>query len=249
MDLKPRNWATTARPPITLFIRPGHRSGRFHLGMAGKGRICAMPKTIVHRVSGLLILVSLLIGTTWAAYALPQGAYPQATTSFTFTPVADAYVIQSHPSQNFGLSTTLRADASPVTRSYVRFIVNGLNGGATVQSAKVRFYVNSTSTTGFAVRTLSNNTWIESTITYSNSPFSEWGKVRLLSLPSSGQASPVTANTSTSCTITATCPKRAYANCGRESRAEFFSVLLSLPPRSALHPRSIRPGRARCPPA
>ncbi len=128
-----------------------------------------MPKTIMHRVIGLLVLVSLLIGTSWAAYAHTQGAYPQATTSFTFAPVADAYVIQSYPSQNFGLNVALRADASPTTRSYLRFTVAGLNG-ATVQSAKLRFYANSSNTTGFTVKTLSNNTWTETGITYSNSP-------------------------------------------------------------------------------
>ncbi len=124
---------------------------------------------IAHRLAGLLVLVCLLVVTTWAASAHSAGTSAQAATGFTFTPVADAYVIQTYPSKNYGTSLSLRADASPVTRSYLRFTVNDLNG-ATVQSAKLRLYVNSSNSTGFSVRALSNNTWTETRITYSNAP-------------------------------------------------------------------------------
>ncbi len=128
-----------------------------------------MPTKVIHRVAGLCLLASLLLGSTWAAYAHALDAAAQTTTSVTFTPVADAYVIKTYPSTNYGSSLTLRADASPVTRSYVRFVVSGLNG-STVQAAVIRFYANSSNSTGFSVQALANNTWGESSITYNNAP-------------------------------------------------------------------------------
>ncbi len=128
-----------------------------------------MRNSLFHRVAAILLLAALLAVTTAAAFAAAQDAAAQATQAFTFAPVADAYVTKSQPSSNFGKVTTLHADASPVTRSYLRFSVAGLNG-ATVQSVKLRVYVNSSNSVGFSVRTVSNNTWSETAITYRNSP-------------------------------------------------------------------------------
>ena len=38
-----------------------------------------------------------------------------------FTPVADTYVSTAHPDANYGTEPTLRADATPKIRSYLRF--------------------------------------------------------------------------------------------------------------------------------
>jgi hypothetical protein len=54
-------------------------------------------------------------------------------------------------------------------RSYLRFTVSGL-GGAAVQSAMLRVYANSANSAGFSVLALADNTWGETTITYSNAP-------------------------------------------------------------------------------
>jgi len=93
----------------------------------------------------------------------------QVNTTRTFNPVADAYVIQSSSDTNYGSNISLQADNSPVERSYLRFVVNGLNGSA-IKSAKLRLYANNLSTTGFSVRTLENNTWTEDDINFTNSP-------------------------------------------------------------------------------
>lgn len=90
------------------------------------------------------------------------------TNTFTFLPLVDAYVDSTYPSTNYGTRTTLRVDASPVVRSYLRFSVNGLSG--TVAKATLRIYANSGSSTGFQVRSVSSTTWGETTITYSNAP-------------------------------------------------------------------------------
>jgi hypothetical protein len=47
--------------------------------------------------------------------------------------------------------------------------VSGLNGN-TIQSVKLRMYANSSNPTGFSVRTVADNSWAETKITYANSP-------------------------------------------------------------------------------
>jgi hypothetical protein len=77
-------------------------------------------------------------------------------------------VISTSAGSNYGTATNLRVDNSPVTHSYLRFIVSGLSGN--VQSAILRIYANSANTTGFSVHSVADNTWTESGITYTNSP-------------------------------------------------------------------------------
>ncbi len=88
--------------------------------------------------------------------------------TFTFVPVADAYVNSGSPTSNYGSSTALRADGSPDVHSYLRFDVQGLNG--TVIQATLLVYANSASTLGCDARSVSDNTWAESTLNYSNAP-------------------------------------------------------------------------------
>ena len=52
--------------------------------------------------------------------------------------------------------------------SYLRFSIVGLTG--TVKKATLRIYANSGSGSGFTIRSVADNTWGESTITYSNAP-------------------------------------------------------------------------------
>ena len=91
-----------------------------------------------------------------------------SSTGSTFTATADAYVTSSSPTTNYGFATTLRADASPDTRSYLRFNVQGLSGPIT--SAKLRIHANSTSNAGYQIRAVSDNAWTEGGINYNNAP-------------------------------------------------------------------------------
>jgi hypothetical protein len=124
---------------------------------------------LLYRLAGPAILASMLVGTIGVAYARPQAALSQATTSAAFTPVADAYVTKQYPSTNYGSNPALRADGSPIVRSYLRFAVTGVNG-LPVQAASIRLYAGSSNSTGFSVSALGNNTWSESTITYNTAP-------------------------------------------------------------------------------
>jgi hypothetical protein len=96
---------------------------------------------------------------------------PTATpvvSTFTFNPAADAYVNESSPVSNYGSATALRTDGSPLMRAYLRFDIQGLSG--TVQRVTLRVFANSSSSTGYEVAPVADNSWNESSITYSNAP-------------------------------------------------------------------------------
>ena len=100
--------------------------------------------------------------------ALPGHIVQAQAAAKTFRPSADAYVMQSSPTSNYGTAANLRVDGSPILRSYLRFTVSGLSGAA-VQSAKLRLYANSTAG-GLTVNGLANNSWTETGLTFANAP-------------------------------------------------------------------------------
>ena len=100
---------------------------------------------------------------------LLTSARASAATTVTFTPVADSYVSTSYPGTNYGTSTALRVDGSPDVHSYLRFTVSGLNGQM-ISHASLELYSNASNSAGLTAKTVSNNTWGETTITYSNMP-------------------------------------------------------------------------------
>ncbi len=105
-----------------------------------------------------------------SAVSDPAGATtPDIPSSLTFTPVADAYVNSASPDIKYGGSTSLRADASPVVNSYLRFDVQGL-GGRSVTQARLLIYANSSSTQGLSAQAVSDNGWGEGSITFNNAP-------------------------------------------------------------------------------
>jgi acid phosphatase type 7 len=91
-----------------------------------------------------------------------------ATTTQTFTTVADSWVDQSAPSKNYGTGTYVRVDNSPIRRPYLRFNVQGLAGA--VKQATLRMYATTAPGAGYAVRAVADNAWGEKTITYSSAP-------------------------------------------------------------------------------
>jgi hypothetical protein len=77
-------------------------------------------------------------------------------------------VNEASPASNYGGLTTLRADATPVVRSYLRFDVQGLSG--TITRVTLRIFTNSSSSTGYEVRNVTDNSWGETTINHTNAP-------------------------------------------------------------------------------
>ena len=105
---------------------------------------------------------------TFTATNTATATSTSAASVFTFTPVADSYVYQTNPTTNYGTSNLLRADASPIMRSYLRFNIQGISG--TVTRVTLHIYANSASSTGYNIGNVTDNTWTESTINYNNAP-------------------------------------------------------------------------------
>lgn len=115
-------------------------------------------------------LVWLPVLVTVVVWLVSSSFLPSITdaAAVTFTPVADAYVNAGSPSSNYGTSTQLRVDGSPIENSYLRFTVANLSGAVT--SATLRVYATSSQSTGYTASAVSDNTWTESTLNYSNAP-------------------------------------------------------------------------------
>jgi hypothetical protein len=92
---------------------------------------------------------------------------PGAGGSFTFNPVADAIVLSNRATANYGTIGSLGTDDLPTLVSYLRFDVQGMSG--TVSNATLRVYLNSGSS-AVAIAEVADNSWVESSITYSNAP-------------------------------------------------------------------------------
>ncbi len=118
-------------------------------------------------------------------HSSPSAAVNVTTpSSFSFGPVADAYVSQSSAATNFGSIATLRTDAAPANNAYLRFNVQGWSAGA---HATLRIYANTAASAGFDVHGVADNNWGESTITYNNAP--------AISAAVAGSSGALTANT------------------------------------------------------
>ena len=118
--------------------------------------------------SGRAGFATRIIAIAVGAAALAGGGSPVGAATVMFTPNADSYVEELNPNTNRGTLTQFRVDGSPIIRSYVRFDVQGLSGH--VSNATLRVFANDALPAGFEVRSVSNNTWGEATITYNNAP-------------------------------------------------------------------------------
>jgi hypothetical protein len=136
-------------------------------------------------VAGVIVLA-----TVTGAASLARAAM----TTITLNPVADASVDLSVPATKYGSSTSLRVDASPTVRSYLRFSLASVTG--TVTKATLLIWAKSSQTTGYDGFALADPgaSWSESTISYSNAPALDTTKI--------GSSGPVTTGTWTSMDVT-----------------------------------------------
>ncbi|MCG5468082.1 DNRLRE domain-containing protein [Micromonospora sp. LAH09] len=118
-----------------------------------------------------LTLGSVAVLVVASAAVVLTGSVAASAASVTFTPVADTYVQSDTASTNYGTSTQIVVDNSPVRRSFLRFTVSGVSG--TVTTAKLRLRTisgNSGSPVGGTFRRMSNTTWSETGTTWNNQP-------------------------------------------------------------------------------
>jgi chitodextrinase len=102
------------------------------------------------------------------AAAVASTVAPAAPATLTRTPVADAYVRADQPGANFGAATTLRADGSPILRSYLRFSVPALPGPVT--RALLRLRSSSSHAAGYRISGVADTGWGEGAITFATAP-------------------------------------------------------------------------------
>jgi hypothetical protein len=105
-------------------------------------------------------------GATATPTRTPTHTPPPQT--LVFMPIADAYVSSGHPDSNYGDLTELHVDASPERRAYLRFDVQGVGGAIT--RATLRLFSQTSSSIGYDVRPVADNTWNELTVTYNTAP-------------------------------------------------------------------------------
>jgi hypothetical protein len=87
----------------------------------------------------------------------------------TLNPIDDAYVAGELPSSNFGLTSDLQSDISPLRDSYMKFDLSPL-AGSTVSQAVLRMFVASGSANAQSVKEVADNSWTEGAITFNNRP-------------------------------------------------------------------------------
>jgi hypothetical protein len=127
-----------------------------------------MPRGRPHRTRIRLVVMVAVSGALVSALALLGNGEAGAAQS-TLTPVADTYVRSDLPGSNFGTSTGITVDGSPVTNGYLRFNVT-VPAGEVVTKATLKLYTASSSGSGFTVHSVASTTWGETTTTYSNAP-------------------------------------------------------------------------------
>jgi parallel beta-helix repeat protein len=108
-------------------------------------------------------MILALMAGSGALFALP--ASPAAAA--TFNPVADSYTDAANAAVNYGNRAYVRADASPVLRTYLRFNVTGFVAGST---SSLRLFAESSGSAGISVFRVADTTWGENTITSANAP-------------------------------------------------------------------------------
>jgi hypothetical protein len=118
------------------------------------------------RAGAVLLIALVVIGLPGP---IPASAAPASILFRGIAPRADSYLTSTNPNANYGTLTGLRADASPMASSYLRFTVQRL-GALHITKAHLRMYVNNGSSGGLTAKAVPANSWGERTIDYRNRP-------------------------------------------------------------------------------
>lgn len=119
------------------------------------------------RGTGLNRLFVVLLALLMLSGAMVFAVHSTGAQTSSITAAADATVSASQPTTNFGVRTTLEADASTEKHAYLTFDVTGLSG--TVNRAVVRLMVTDSSSSGGSIAPTSTG-WSETTITFNTRP-------------------------------------------------------------------------------
>lgn len=128
------------------------------------GRCRAKPLEGVKVRSSRLLAIVVLI----ASFCVVAPVSRAAIQTVSFTPVADAFVNSRSPSSNYGQSSSLNVDGSPLKRTFLKFDLSGLSGQQ-IDSIRLRLYTTDASADGGEVYAMADTSWDES-ITWDTQP-------------------------------------------------------------------------------
>ena len=131
------------------------------------GTSCARNLITANRLEGNVSGSLLDQGTGTLLAGEPAAGVPRD--ALVFEPLADGYVNADNPAGRYGFASTLRVDAVPEMRSYLRFDIRGLDG-KTVHRATLRASASGASTAGHQVRAVADTTWTESALSFASAP-------------------------------------------------------------------------------
>lgn len=106
---------------------------------------------------------------TPASNASYTATFKSDTQVLTFAPTEDAYVRNDMPTSNFGSSSTIQTDNSPVKQSLLKFDVNGI-AGRQILSIKLRLFCTNESSAGGRFHSVPTNSWTEASVNWNNAP-------------------------------------------------------------------------------
>jgi hypothetical protein len=136
------------------------------------------PQLVIQTTSGVLPTATVTNTPTPTSISTFTPTFTATATAgsgntLTFNAVADARVVQTSPTTNYGTSTTLQADggAGTLQTSYIRFYASGINGS--IQNVKLRVFCTTNGTANGPAVYLADSNWIESGtggVTWNNQP-------------------------------------------------------------------------------
>ena len=88
---------------------------------------------------------------------------------YSFIPVADAYVVSTKPTTNYGTLNRLVIDAKPVTFGYMRFDLSVLSG-KTITNAELKIKIVDAAGGLQKVYEVLDNSWLQTAVNYNNKP-------------------------------------------------------------------------------
>jgi len=97
---------------------------------------------------------------------------PATNSFYTFNPTADATIREDRPDSNYGSSTTLQTDNSPVKNFLLKFNVKGV-GNRQIVKATLRLYNVDASDMGGDLHAMADTSWSEELVNWNNAPGSD----------------------------------------------------------------------------
>jgi Calcineurin-like phosphoesterase len=143
-------------------------AGATATAVSGSDGVATAPQLTANTAAGSFSVSASVAGVATPATFVLTNAAATGPTTITIVPMADGYVESDLPSTNFGTSVVLKNTTTPDTRAYLKFDLSGISG--TVTQATFRAFTQTSSGSGYELHQVTDNSWVEPGLTYSNRP-------------------------------------------------------------------------------